>query len=128
MDTIYTDPALTELRMKRLENELLRLQGLMMLPVENIMLDMSKLPQQPPGIKLALIKWIIKGNEERIAKGDKAIVTKGLILACPLWKVIPIPFSKVELTSLGLLNPFKPEPMIGGRPKKLGSINKRQKR
>lgn len=112
------------LRINRLESEMLRLSALMMIPVDGLLLDVSKLPAQPPGLRLALIKWIMHANEERIAKGEKALITMGLIMACPIWKIVPIPFTKAELTSRGLLNPLKPERVIG-RHQATGSINKK---
>lgn len=125
-DKAVIDPAVMKLKTRRLENELMRLNGLMTIPVEGLLLDMTKLPQQPPGLKRALIKWIVKANEERIANGDKALITKAVIASCPIWKITPIPFVGVSLTPEALFNPLgKPGAVIGRRPP--GSINKKKR-
>ncbi len=130
MQSIYPDPpidpAVAALRLRRIQNEMMRLKGLMTLPVDGLLLDMTKLPTQPPGMKLALVKWIIKANEERIIKGDKAIITRELIAKCPIFKLTPIPFVGVAMTPEALFNTLgKPGAVIGRRPP--GSINKRKR-
>lgn len=133
MSSIYPEKApvdsAVKLIMARKANELKRLQALMVLPVEGLLLDLTKIPTRPPGIKDALIKWIIKANEDRIAHGDKVLVTKELILACPLWKVIPIPFANLELTPEALFNGSLNQTPKGniGKPQK-GAINRSRKR
>lgn len=129
MSSIYpnkaVDPAVAALRMHRVEIELMRLNGLMTLPVEGLLLDMTKLPAQPPGLKAALVKWIIKANEERISRGDKAIITKALIAQCPIFKFTPIPFVGVNLTPEALFNPLSTPSSIGRRPP--GAINRKKR-
>lgn len=133
MSSIYPEKApvdsVVKLVMARRENELKRLSSLMILPVEGLLLDMTKIPSRPPGIKEALIKWIVKANEDRIAHGDKVLVTKALILACPLWKVIPIPFVNLEMTPEAMFDGALSQTPKGnfGKPAK-GSINRSRKK
>lgn len=97
---------------KRYQEHLAGLQKLLILPTEGLMLDLGAIPVYPPGLKDALFKWILKGNEERLLNGEDIIVSKTLVLSCPIWKLTPPPLRSVPLTKDALLKPFKVQPVI----------------
>lgn len=120
--SIYPDQSIIDSRYKEHLN---RLRGLVMLPAEGLLLDLSAIPQEPPGLKDVLFKWILKANSARLIKGEPLIITKALVLSCPIWKFTAPPLRSVPLTPEALLQPFKPTPTIGRKPP--GSINRKKK-
>lgn len=87
-------------------------------------LDLDSLPSKPPGIKEAVIKWLIAVNLTRLKNGDDPIITLQLILKCPVWKIVPPPLKRIKLTKEQMFN--KPTVKTIGQKSKPGSINKKR--
>jgi len=89
-----------------------------------LILDLDSLPQAPIPFKELFIRWLISVNRDRINKGDSVIVTKEIVLQCPLWRIIKCPLKRLTLTKEGMFN--KPGVTRGtiGTKGTIGSINK----
>jgi len=91
-------------------------------------LDIDALPKSPIDFKKIFIQWMIDVNVPRIKKGEDPIMTLGLAMTCPIWKIIQPPFRTIELTREELfdrsINAKDRTPVIGKKIKVKG-INKR---
>jgi len=88
-----------------------------------LVLDLDSLPTQPIPFKELFIRWLISIQRDRIEKGAGVIVTKEIVLACPLWKVVKCPLKRVKLTKEALFNrPTTSKKSIGSKPS-VRSIN-----
>lgn len=87
-------------------------------------LDLDSLPSKPPGIKEAVIKWLIAVNLTRLRSGDEPIITLQLVLKCPVWKIISPPLRRIKLTKESMFN--KPNIKTLGKKANPGSINKKR--
>jgi|ERR1035437_9213344 hypothetical protein len=89
-----------------------------------LILDLDALPTKPPGIKEAVIRWLISVNLTRLNGGEEPIVTLQLVLKCPVWKIVRPPLKRLTLTKEGLFN--KPKIVTLGKKASPGSINKKR--
>jgi len=94
--------------------------------VENqgMILDLDALPTKPPGIKEAVIKWLISVNLTRLRGNKEPIITLKLVLQCPVWKIVRPPLKRITLTKENLFN--KPTVKTLGKKGSPGSINKKR--
>ena len=65
------------------------------LTLKNTFLDISVLPAK---LREAFLAWMIYINKDRIAAGDKPIMTLSIALKCPIWKIVKPTFSRIALT------------------------------
>lgn len=89
-----------------------------------MILDLDALPTKPPGLKEAVIKWLISVNLTRLKGGEDPIITLQLVLKCPVWKIVRPPLKRIKLTKEALFN--KPTVKTIGQKAKPGSINKKR--
>jgi hypothetical protein len=89
-----------------------------------LILDLDALPVKPPGIKEAVIRWLISVNLTRLRNGDEPIITLKLVLQCPVWKIVHPPLKRLTLTKEKLFN--KPKVVTLGKKTSVGSINKKR--
>lgn len=87
-----------------------------------LVLDLDSLPAKPPGLKQAVIRWLISVNLTRIKNGEEPIITIEVVLKCPVWKIVSPPIRRIKLTKEDLLN--SPAPKTINKKSKMGSINK----
>lgn len=91
---------------------------------QGLILDLDALPSKPPGIKEAVVRWLIAVNLTRLKGGDEPIVTLKLVLQCPVWKIVKPPLKRLTLTKEKLFN--KPTVKTIGKKSTPGSINKKR--
>lgn len=91
---------------------------------QGLILDLDSLPAKPPGIKEAVIRWLIAVNLTRLKAGDEPIITLELVLKCPVWKIVRPPLKRLKLTKEKLFN--QPVPKTIGKKASPGSINKKR--
>lgn len=91
---------------------------------KGLILDLDALPTKPPGIKEAVIKWLIAVNLTRLKGGEDPIITLKLVLKCPVWKIVRPPLKRLTLTKESMFN--KPKVTTLGKKAPVGSINKRR--
>lgn len=78
----------------------------LILPVHGLVgvaLDLNALPKKPFDFKEIFLKWALFANRERIAAGKEPLFTAGLVQACPLWKLVPPPYTSLTLDKDSLL-------------------------
>jgi len=91
-----------------------------------LILDLDSLPTEPYPFKELFLRWLISINRPRIIKGEPIIITKSIVMMCPLWKVVKCPFKAIKLTKEGTFNkPKVATTSIGSRGSvgSVGSIN-----
>lgn len=91
---------------------------------QGLILDLDSLPQKPPGLKDAIIKWLISANLSRLKNGEDPIITLQLVMRCPVWKIVHPPLKRITLTKEKMFN--KPTIKTVGKKQVLGSINKKR--
>lgn len=91
---------------------------------QGLILDLEALPVKPPGIKEAVIKWLIAVNLNRLKNKEDPIITLKLILQCPVWKIVHPPLKRLTLTKEKLFN--QPKVKTIGKKASIGSINKKR--
>lgn len=89
-----------------------------------MILDLDALPSKPPGIKEAVIRWLIAVNLTRLKGGEEPIITLQLVLKCPVWKIVPPPLKRIKLTKDKIFN--QPGVKTLGKKSTPGSINKKR--
>ena len=89
-----------------------------------MILDLDSLPSIPPGLKEAVIKWLVNVNLSRITRGDEPIVTLELALKCPVWKIVRPPLVKLKLSKEDVFN--KPKVKSIGQKAPVKNINKKR--
>jgi hypothetical protein len=89
-----------------------------------LILDLDSLPNHPIPFKEFFIRWLISIQRDRIERGAGVIVTKEIVLACPLWKVVKCPLKRIKLTKEALFNRPTPSKKSIGTKGTQGSINK----
>ena len=100
------------------------------LSLTGMMLDLDSLPTFPYPFKELFIRWLISINKDRLEKGLSVIVTRQIIFACPLWKVIKCPLKAIKLTKEGMfkgsIGSVSTKKTVGtvGTTGTIGSINK----
>lgn len=89
-----------------------------------MILDLDALPTKPPGIKEAVIRWLISVNLSRLNSSEEPIITLELVLKCPVWKIVRPPLKRITMTKEKLFN----QPMIKtiGKKGPISSINKKR--
>ena len=94
------------------------------LSTQGLILDLDSLPLKPLPFKELFIRWVISVNKKRISKKESILITKEIVLQCPLWKIVKCPLKKMNLTKEGMFN--KPKKSVGtfGTVPTFGSINK----
>ena len=91
---------------------------------QGLILDLDALPDKPPGIKEAVIRWLIAVNLNRLKNKEDPIVTLKLVLQCPVWKIVRPPLKRLTLTKEKLFN--QPKIKTIGKKANPGSINKKR--
>ena len=91
---------------------------------QGLILDLSAIPEKPPGIKEAVVKWLIAVNLTRLKGGEEPIITLKLVLQCPVWKIVRPPLKRLTLTKEQMFN--KPTSKTIGKKASAGSINKKR--
>ena len=91
---------------------------------KGLILDLDSLPTTPVPFKELFIKWLISVNRTRIERGDGVIVTKEIVLACPLWRMVKCPLRSLKLTREGLFGKPKTTAKTIGSKGPVGSINR----
>lgn len=89
-----------------------------------MILDLDALPTKPPGIKEAVIRWLIAVNLTRLKGNEEPIITLKLVLQCPVWKIVRPPLKRLTLTKEKMFN--KPGITTLGKKASMGSINKKR--
>lgn len=89
-----------------------------------LILDLDALPTKPPGIKEAVVRWLIAVNLTRLKGGEDPIITLKLVLQCPVWKIVKPPLKRIQLTKEKMFN--KPSVKTLGKKSSPGSINKKR--
>lgn len=94
------------------------------LSTSGLILDLDSLPLQPFPFKELFIRWLISINKKRIKDGAGIIVTREIVLKCPLWRIVKCPLKKITMTKESMFN--KPKGTTGtiGTKGTIGSINK----
>jgi hypothetical protein len=89
------------------------------LSTSGLMLDLNSLPSIPVNFKELFIRWLILINKDRIEKKQSILITKEIVLKCPIWKVVKCPLKKITLTKESMFNAPKP---TSGSKKTVGTI------
>lgn len=77
-------------------------------------LDLNALPKKPFDFKTVFLQWALAANQSRINAGKEPLFTMGLVLACPLWKIVPPPFVSISMTKESLMKLVgRTKPVIG---------------
>jgi len=96
------------------------------LSTAGLILDLNSLPTYPYPFKELFIRWLISINRQRVERGAPIIITKEIVLKCPIWKIVKCPLKRVKLTKERMFNkPIATVGSIGSKPT-MGSINKRK--
>lgn len=117
----FQDPMLVEKYYQNLKG--IFISGLSNPDIQGMFLDLNSLPAAPYNFKEIVIKWLVYVNLPRILKGQDPIISLGLVLQCPIWKVIKPPIQKITLTKEAMFG--KPSILASGKKQKAGSINKK---
>lgn len=91
---------------------------------KGLFLDLDSLPSSPVPFKELFIKWLISVNRSRIERGDGVIITKEVVLACPLWRMVKCPLRSIKLTKEGMFNKPRTTTKTIGTKGPVGSINR----
>lgn len=122
-----------ELREKWITEAYEAQKGILLLSVNDqlstrgFILDLNSLPLKPYPFKELFIRWLIVINKNRILSGHAIIVTRELIMKCPIWKIVKCPIIKITLTKEKLFNkPTTSTARVGtiSTSGPVGSINK----
>lgn len=90
-----------------------------------LFINLQQLPRQPINFPEILLRWIIFVNRKRIENGEEILITYEIIKSCPIWKVIEMPITRLNLTKESLNKNKGPVPTR--KTVKMGSINKKSK-
>lgn len=71
---------------------------------KGLFLNLDALPMKPYDFKEIFIKWLVSINLSRIRRGEDPVCELAVILKCPIWKIIPPPLKRIDLTKQGLFN------------------------
>jgi hypothetical protein len=92
-----------------------------------IVLDLDSLPLKPFPFKEVFLRWALRLNEGRLLAGEEPIFPFELVRACPLWKAIPMPIKRLDMTKESMFNRPSNAPAVITAKKSIspGSINRR---